>query len=122
MTLTTARQKYRDVTEQTIPEVFADDSLRGEFAILEADENTFLQIGGEGGGPYKLEFKDAGNQFQCVRRLTKEEAKEAFLDYLRGDAAWRTKNEWKEAVSPKGCLGQAGVLLLLGAIPWVLSR
>jgi hypothetical protein len=28
---------------QTIEEEFADDFLRGEFVILEADENTFLQ-------------------------------------------------------------------------------
>jgi hypothetical protein len=122
MNLTTARQRFADVTEQTIEEVFFDDSLRGEFAILAADENTFLQAGGEGDGPYTLEYKEAGKQFQGVRPLMKQEVKEAFVDYFRGGSGWRTKNEWKEAALQKGCLKQgAMLLLLLGVIAWILN-
>jgi hypothetical protein len=123
MDLATARQKYRDATEQTIEEVFADDTLRGEFVILEpdADQAPFLQAGGEGDGPYTVEYKEAGKQYQCVRQLTKQEVKEAFLDYFRGGSVWRTRNEWKEMACPKGCLKQvAALLLLLSMIAWVL--
>ena len=123
MNLTTARQRFADVTEQTIEEVFFDDSLRGEFVILEADENTFLQAGGEGDGPYTLEYKEPGKQFRCVRPLTKQEVKEAFLDYLRGGSAWRTQREWKELAARKGCFKRAAVLIimLLGVVAWALS-
>jgi len=121
MNLTTARQKFGDATEQTVEEVFADHSLCGEFVILEADENTFLQAGGEGDGPYTLEYKERGKQFQCVRQLTKQEVKDAFLDYIRGGSGWRTKNEWKELAYRKGCLTQAAALLLFyGVVAWLL--
>ena len=120
MNLITARQKFGDATEQTIEEVFADDFLRGEFVILQADENTFLQAGGEGDGPYTLEYKEPGKQFRCVRPLTKQEVKEAFLDYLRGGSAWRTQREWRELAARKGCFKRAAVLLmLLGVIVWL---
>jgi hypothetical protein len=123
MKLTTAGQRSEAATEQTIEEVFADDSLRGEFIILEADEHTFLQAGGEGDGPYTVEYQEAGKQFQVVGELTKQEVKEAFLDYLRGGSGWRTRNEWKAVASPKGCLKQAAALLvLLGLTFWVLWR
>jgi hypothetical protein len=121
MNLTMARHKSSDVTEQTFEEVFADDSLRGEFIILEADADTFLQAGGEGNGPYTLEYKEAGKQFQAVGELTKQEVKEAFLDYLQGGTGWRTKHEWKALASRKGCFKQATAVLLglLGVVAWV---
>ena len=123
MELTTARQKFGDVTEGTIEEVFADDSLRGEFVILEANEHTFLQAGGEGGSPFTLEYKEGGKQFQTGGELTKQEVREAFLDYLRGGSGWRTKHEWKELQTRKGCLKQAtAILLLLGVIVLLLIR
>jgi hypothetical protein len=58
MNLTTVCRRFGDVAN--LKEVFADDSLRGEFIILEADANTFLQAGGEGDGPYTLEYKERG--------------------------------------------------------------
>jgi hypothetical protein len=121
MNLTTARHKASDVTEQIFEEVFADESLRGEFIILEADADTFLQAGGEGDGPYTLEYKEAGKQFRAVGELTKHEVKEAFLDYLRGSSGWRTRHEWKELASRKGCFKQATAVLLrlLGVVAWV---
>jgi hypothetical protein len=121
MNLTTGRQKFAAVTEQTLEEVFADDTLRGEFVILETDKETFLQAGGEGDGPYTMEYKEIGNQFQAEGELTKEQVKEAFLDYLRGGSVWRTKHRWRESASRTGCFKQAAsILLLLGVATWLL--
>jgi hypothetical protein len=123
MNLTTAQRKFLDVDEQTLEEVFADESLRGEFLILEANGDTFLQASGEGEGPYTLEYKEAGKQFQVMGELTKQEVREAFLDYLHGGSAWRMEHEWKELAPRKGCLKQAAVLLLLlGVVFWILIR
>jgi hypothetical protein len=112
-----------DVTPQTVEEVFTDDARRGEFVILEADENTFLQASGEGDGPYLLEYKNSGQQFQAVNELTKQEAKEAFLDYFRGGSDWRTKRQWKQVPIKKGCFKQTtALLLLLGVAALLLIR
>lgn len=117
MNLKTAGQWSGDcpgeVTSQTLEEVFADDLRRGEFIILEANENTFLQASGEGDGPYVLEYKEAGKQFQALDQLTKNEVEKAFLDYLRGGSQWRTMRQWKELPEKKGCFKQGATLLLL---------
>jgi hypothetical protein len=121
MRLATARQRYEDVTAETVEEVFADDSLRGEFIILEAEEDAFLQAGGEGDGPYTLDYREAGKQFRAMGELTRQEVTQAFLDYLRGGSAWHSKHEWQAVALQKGCLKQAAALLLLvGVIAWAL--
>jgi hypothetical protein len=102
-----------DVSPQTLEDVFADDARRGEFVILEADQSTFLQASGEEDGPYVLEYREAGEQFQAVGQLTKQEVKEAFLGYLQGGSEWRTKKEWSQLPIRKGCFKQAALLLLL---------
>jgi len=123
MNVTTARKSFEDVTEQTLEEVFADDSLRGEFIILSADDAMILQAGGEGEGPYVLEYREERNQFQALAQLTKHEVKEAFLDCLRGGSEWRTKRQWKPLPIKKGCFKQAAALLLfLGVVAMLLVR
>jgi hypothetical protein len=118
MEVSTARRSFPDATAQTLEEVFADDALRGEFITLAADDGTFLQAGGEGHGPYRLEYKEAGKQFQAAVPLTRQEVKEAFLDYLRGGSDWRAGRDWKELPMRQGCSQPAAalLLLLLGAI------
>jgi hypothetical protein len=124
MKLSTARHNIEDVTEQGVEQVFdADDSLWGEFVILEIDKDTFLQAGGEASGPFNLEYKEAGKHFHSVRPLSKQEVKEASIDYFRGGSSWRTKHEWKEMAFQKGCFQQsAATLLLVALMGWTLIR
>jgi PAS domain S-box-containing protein len=105
------------VTPQALKEVFADDLRRGEFVILEADKNTFLQASGEGDGPFLLEYKAAGEQYRALDQPTKDEVKEAFLDYLRGGSEWRTRRPWKQLVISKcPILGPEGSPAFIGSI------
>jgi hypothetical protein len=91
--------------------------------ILSADDATFLQAGGEGDGPYTLEYRRAGEQFQAVIPLTKHQVERAFLDYLRGGSGWRTERQWRQLRLKRGCFEQAALLLLLGvAALWLMGR
>ena len=111
------------VDAQLVEEILADDSRRGEFVILQVDKNTFLQASGEGDGPYVLEYKDGGQQFQALDEPTKDEVREAFLDYLRGGSEWKTKRHWRQLAARRGCSQAAAVLvLLIGVIATILVQ
>jgi|SRR6516164_7792430 hypothetical protein len=111
------------VDAQLVEEILADDSRRGEFVILQVDKNTFLQASGEGDGPYVLEYKDGGQQFQALDAPTKDKVKEAFLDYLRGGSEWKTERQWRQLAARRGCSQAAAVLvLLIGVIATILVQ
>jgi hypothetical protein len=55
--------------------------------------------------------------------LTKQEVKEAFINYLRGGSEWRSKRQWGQVPITKGCFKQATALfLLLGVLALLLTR
>ncbi|MEX0728187.1 MAG: hypothetical protein WD065_18100, partial [Planctomycetaceae bacterium] len=106
MDLETAQSIFvKNATQEDIENAFADDFGRGEFIILTADDGSFIQACGEVEGPYTLEYRDAlsNKQFTATLELTKEEVKQAFLHYLRGDANWRESHTWNEIEVSKGC-------------------
>ncbi|MDY0165882.1 MAG: hypothetical protein RBS80_05015 [Thermoguttaceae bacterium] len=86
-----------DATEADIRNAFADDGGRGEFIILAAADQVFLQASGEEDGPYTLEYREgsADRHFQCTRDLAKAEVEGAFLKYLNRDASWKTDFPWQ---------------------------
>jgi hypothetical protein len=121
MDLMTANQEMRNITEQTLEEVFASNDLRGDFIILDVGKDNFLQAAGEDEGTYVLEIKLEGQQFQAVGELTKQEVKTAFLAYFRGEMDWRSKLDWKKLEPKKGCFKKTVILFLVffGSI-WLL--
>ncbi len=86
-----------DATEADIRQAFADDAGRGEFIILAAADQVFLQASGEDDGPYALEYREGSGDrhFRCTRDLTKAEVEGAFLKYLNRDARWKTDFPWE---------------------------
>ena len=96
-----------------IERAFADDHGRGEFIILIADDDSFIQAAGESDGPYVLEYRDAkiDKHFSAVGEFTKEQVKSAFLSYLGGNTDWHDTNTWEE-LENKGCFGKAAMTIL----------
>ncbi len=94
----------KNATEDDILNAFADDHGRGEFIILFADNDSFIQAAGELDDPYTLEYHDSsGKHFIATAEVTKEEVQVAFLDYLRNGTQWRESRSWHEMKSSKGC-------------------
>ena len=84
-------------TAAGIRQAFADDAGRGEFIILFAAEEIFIQAAGEGDGPYALEYREGGRgqHCQCRRDVKKAEVETAFLKYLAGDPSWKDPFPWQ---------------------------
>ena len=106
-----------DVSEADILALFADDQARGEFIILSAGENSYIQATGEGDEAYAMEYHDpnSGKHYQATVDLSKRKVQEAFLDYFRGGSAWRSDFRWKEIDVKGGCLSVIVVGLLISA-------
>lgn len=104
-----------DASEADINQAFDDDRIRGEFIILTASDGSFIQAAGEGDGPYALEYREEGasKNYQAVEEFTKEQVRVAFLEYLRGDPGWRSRQDWKP-VKSSGCLPTIVFAVVLG--------
>jgi len=86
----------RDATEQ---------DLRGriegeEFAILAADEDTYLQCARQNDAPseYVLEFQegDLGHHYRAVDdAVAVDRVIATFIKYLRGDESWKSDFTWQ---------------------------
>jgi len=86
----------RDATEQ---------DLRGriegeEFAILAADEDTYLQCAKQNDAPseYVLEFQegDLGHHYRAVDdAVAVDRVIATFIKYLRGDESWKSDFAWQ---------------------------
>jgi len=87
----------KSVTAQQLRQAFADDTARGEFIILSAQDQVYIQAAGEDEGPYELEYREGGDQthFRCTDELTKQQVEAAFVKYLEGDASWRQDHRWE---------------------------
>ena len=99
MKLETAESlQFGQVTEEQLREAFRDDEGRGEFIILSQSPRTFIQAGGEGDGPYSLEYRDGDDEhhFQAEGDYRKDDVLRAFLWYLAGDSRWRTEFRWQK--------------------------
>jgi hypothetical protein len=102
-----------DASEADINRAFDEDRIRGQYAILIAPGGSFLQAAGEGDGPYVLEHREArtNEHVRAQGEWTKEDVREAFLQYRRGDARWRTSRGW-EPLKAGGCF--SAVVLAFG--------
>jgi len=99
MKLETEKSKrFGKVTEELLRKVFADDELRGEFAILSKDSQVYIQTSGNVDGPYCLEYREGDDEhhFQAGDHFHKDDVLRAFLWYLAGDTRWRTEFSWRK--------------------------
>jgi hypothetical protein len=94
-----------NASEADVHRAFDDDGIRGEYVILTGPDGSYIQAAGEGDGPYTLEYRNSaeGINYRADTEPTKQQVREAFLQFLRGDTAWRTSRQWK-AQSRAGCL------------------
>lgn len=112
-----------DAGDADVRRAFDSDSERGEFVILDAPDGSFMQAAGEGKGPFLLEHRaSSGSHIKAVGQLTKAQVEEAFLSFLHGDEAWRTKLEWEPLKKKAGCLSAAGLLTVLLGLIVALAR
>ena len=98
MRLKSANSARDNVGEKDIEEFFAEEKLREEFIILsQNDENLYLQAAGEGDENYVLEYRGGSEEqhFRASTLLSKNDVKEAFLDYLQGGTQWRERWTWE---------------------------
>jgi hypothetical protein len=95
-----------NASESDIQRAFDDDAARGEYIILTADDGSYIQASGEGDGPYTLEYRNAGESVnhRADEEPSKQQVREAFLQYLRGDAKWRTSRKWTQIKTKSGCM------------------
>jgi hypothetical protein len=86
----------RNVTEQDIR-----DRIEGEeFAILAANEDTYLQCAERKEAPYEyiLEYQegDLSQHYQATNGgVPLERVIATFIKYLRGDQSWKSDFEWR---------------------------
>jgi hypothetical protein len=124
MKLESARLSFNEASEKDIDEVFDDDAGRGEFVILQAGEGRYIQAGGEGEGPYVLEYRESASdpRYQATQSLGKAEVKAVFLDYFRHGSSWKTNRDWKAIDVPRrGCLAPSLSLFLIFVL-WLIVR
>ena len=93
---TAQRIGSEDVSEEELNSAFQDDQGRGEFIILSQSDDAYIQAAGESDDPYTLEYRDGGQQYQCVKEVSKEAVQSVFLKYLKGDSSWKSDFEWKQ--------------------------
>lgn len=113
------------VTEEELQQAFSEemDGARGEFLILADEGGGFIQAAGEGDGPYVLEYRDPEQEKNCCARqeVGRDEARAAFIDYLRGGTQWREAHEWEElGASRAGCLTLVAATAGLALLLWML--
>ena len=98
------------VTAAEIDRILGDDNF-GTFAVLAADEDSFIQAGNDwqagpeseaffdahSSDPWVLEYRDGttGRLFRAAGRVTLDDVREAFLSYLVGGDDWRLFT-WEE--------------------------
>ena len=76
-----------------------------EFAILSADPGSYIQCGEQKEPPYEyeIEYRD-GSQDRHYRAadgpITLDRVTSAFIWYLEGDPAWRSKFRWERIEFP----------------------
>jgi len=115
-------------TDADIHRAFDDDHVRGEFIILTAPNGDYLQAANDGDSPFALEHRTkATDEHICaVSKLTKVQARTAFLAFLQGSDAWRTAHEWQplpQTQARSGCLSiiVVAVVLCCGAAAWLFE-
>ncbi len=104
MRLKSANSARDNVTETDIEDFFADEQLRGEFIILSQDDIHYIQSAGEGDEGYELEERDGSEDqhYRAATVLSKDDVKEAFLDYLHGRSQWRMRWTWEKLDDSEG--------------------
>jgi hypothetical protein len=87
-----------DVSEAQVTDAL-DALARGdiEFVILE-EGNAFLQVAGEGEGPYQVEYcaGDANDMVRIPGAVDQQTARRVMLAYRRADPDWRAPHQWQK--------------------------
>ena len=113
-------------TPEEIRELVSDDRKRGEFMILEKGEDDFVQIAGEvASAGFDLEYRESGRMFRCTRTVSRNEAENAFLEYLAGLDHWKSRLPWEPlefASRPPGRIVVAIVVVALAVIAYFAVR
>jgi hypothetical protein len=95
-------QVVENVTEDQFAQALnALEAGHIELVILE-DGEEFLQIAGEGEGPYALQFGPGAPQEMLVvpKGVTRDSAGTAMSSFLRGDGEWREIGVWEPLPAP----------------------
>jgi hypothetical protein len=89
---------FDPATDPHLREVLGDSYDFGAYVRLEQGKEIYMQAGGEGDGPYKLEYRegDAEHHFQAAGELRRADLLRAFSSYLAGDNRWRTEFTWQK--------------------------
>ena len=113
MKINAADYSSNNATPEQIRELISDDSKRGEFMILEKNDNDFVQIAGEvASNGFILEYRDGGKQYRCTRSVSKSEAERSFLDYLDGLDSWKSRFTW-EPVESSQSSGRIAIVVIV---------
>ena len=85
------------VTPEKIREIFWDDFKRGRKVVLRNKKHKFIRISGLM-PPYLVECREGSlnKHYEGAHAITKEEAEDAFLKYLKEDPSWKNMFTWKK--------------------------
>ena len=88
-----------DPDPRAVREVILSLTRDGEsFAVLEADEEHYLQASGSVDLDFTLEYRDGSEQAHFgvyERRLSADEVTRAFIEFLGGQQGYRLRYEWE---------------------------
>ena len=107
-----------DAGEGDVRDVFAHPEARGEHVILLREDGSFLHAAGEGDGPFLLIFHEepVRRSHQAAEPVEREEAEQAFIDYLHGRSAWWDDREWFEVRTSWPITFYLGIACLIFAL------
>ena len=98
MILDSANKRFsKDTTVDDIRQALEDVSGRGEFLILSKSPSEFIQIAGEGEGPFLMEYKEANLVHKAKSEASLEAVEKAFTSYFNQDGEYKQMFDWEVA-------------------------
>jgi hypothetical protein len=115
-----------DVSEADVNQTLAHQMSLCDWVSLAAPDGSYLCATFEPGDLYSLIQGNSrtNESVPAQGKLTREEVREAFLQFLRGDPRWRTSREWAPTPKPPavpGCGSAVLLVLALGAAVAILA-
>ena len=123
MKINAAEYSSKQATSEEIRELMADDAKRGEFMILEKGDDAFVQVAGDSNGGFALEYREGERMFRCTRNVSRDEAEEAFLDYLDGRDSWKSRFSWEPMeFSPRSSVRVVAAVVIIAALVYLAIK